>query len=98
MTLPGTSGRSTWIRSETGSGGWPLWIVGSGPSKSLMYAFGTQYFKNMVFDDPSWDFRTFNVDPIGNRLGRVAALDRWLRTVEEFDVRFWNAIFQEYGF
>ena len=27
-----------------------------------MYAFGTQFFKNMVFDDPAWDFQTFNVD------------------------------------
>jgi feruloyl esterase len=27
-----------------------------------MYAFGTQYFKNMVFDNPDWNFRTFDVD------------------------------------
>ena len=50
------------VGGETGAGGWSLWIVGSGPSKSLMYAFGTQFFKNMVFDDPAWDFRTFKVD------------------------------------
>lgn len=47
---------------EVGPGGWGLWITGGAPEKSLMYAFGTQYFKNMVFDNPTWDFRTFNVD------------------------------------
>jgi feruloyl esterase len=50
------------VGGETGPGGWSLWITGSGPTKSLMYAFGTQFFKNMVFDDPSWDFKTLNVD------------------------------------
>ena len=50
------------VGGETGGGGWSLWITGPGPAKSLMYAFGTQYFKNMVFDDPAWDFKTFTVD------------------------------------
>jgi len=27
-----------------------------------MYYFGTQYFMNMVFDNPDWQFRTFNID------------------------------------
>ena len=38
------------------------WITGNAPENSLMFAFGTQFFKNMVFDDPEWDFRSF--DPV----------------------------------
>ncbi len=50
------------VGGETGNGGWPLWITGPAPTKSLMFAFGTGFFKNMVFDDASWDFHTFSVD------------------------------------
>ena len=48
--------------SETGGGGWGLWISGAAPGKSLQFAFGTQFFTNMVYADPAWDFHTFNVD------------------------------------
>ncbi len=47
---------------EEGPGGWPLWITGSAPGTSLMYQFTTGFFPNMVFDDPKWDFKTFNFD------------------------------------
>jgi Tannase and feruloyl esterase len=47
---------------EGESGGWGPWITGPAPEKSLMFYFGTQYFKDMVFDNPAWDFHTFNVD------------------------------------
>jgi len=47
---------------EAEPGGWALWITGGSPEHSLMHAFSTQFFKNMVFDNPSWDFRTFNPD------------------------------------
>jgi hypothetical protein len=42
--------------------GWQPWITGPAPEKSLMYAFSTQFFKNMVFNDSVWDFRTFDLD------------------------------------
>ena len=48
--------------AETGPGGWALWITGSKPGDSLMFAFGTGYFSNMVYGDQHWDYRTFNVD------------------------------------
>jgi len=47
---------------ESGPGGWPLWITGAAPTKSLMFAFGTGFFKNMVFEDAAWDFKSFNLD------------------------------------
>lgn len=47
---------------ETGPGGWSEWITGSAPSQSLQFDFGTQFFTNMVFNNPPWDFKTFNFD------------------------------------
>ena len=50
------------VGGETGPGGWAAWITGSAPEKSLQFAFGTGFWKDMVFDDASWDFRTFNTE------------------------------------
>lgn len=47
---------------EAEPGGWAPWITGDAPGKSLMYAFGTQYFQNMVYGDAQWGIRNFNVD------------------------------------
>ena len=47
---------------ETGPGGWLAWITGSGSNKGLQYFFATQTFANMVYNDPKWDFKTFNLD------------------------------------
>jgi feruloyl esterase len=46
---------------EAQQGGWAAWITGTAPRQSLMYAFATQFFANMVFGDPAWDFRTFDL-------------------------------------
>ncbi len=48
---------------ETGTGGWASWITGaSADSKSLQYSFGSQFFTNMVYSDPAWDYHKFSVD------------------------------------
>jgi feruloyl esterase len=47
---------------EAGPGGWPNWITGAAPSRSLQFAFTAGFFRNMVFDNASWDFQTFNFD------------------------------------
>ena len=47
---------------EAGLGGWSLWITGAQPATSLMYGFGTGFFSNMVFQDASWDYRTFQLE------------------------------------
>jgi tannase/feruloyl esterase len=50
---------------EGETAGWPSWITGGGQSTpqgpSLRYAFGTQFFKFFVFNDPSWDFHKYDV-------------------------------------
>ena len=57
VLFPGSS-----LGGATGSGGWSSWLTGTAPGKSLGYAFGTQFFANMVFEDAAWDFHTFNPD------------------------------------
>jgi feruloyl esterase len=43
----------------TGTGGWSAWITGAAPGRSLMYAFGTNFFGNVVFEDKAWDWHSF---------------------------------------
>jgi feruloyl esterase len=47
---------------EAGPNAWAVWITGSAPERSLLFAFGTQFFRNMMFDNPAWDYRTFDAD------------------------------------
>ncbi|HEU5401596.1 MAG TPA: tannase/feruloyl esterase family alpha/beta hydrolase, partial [Terriglobales bacterium] len=48
---------------ETGPGGWGLWITGPAPGKSLMAAFAQGYFGEIVYGNPGWDVRTFELEP-----------------------------------
>ncbi|HEV2962856.1 MAG TPA: tannase/feruloyl esterase family alpha/beta hydrolase [Candidatus Angelobacter sp.] len=50
------------VGGEDGPGGWSSWVTGTAPGKSLQYAFSNGFFVNMVFEDPKWDFKTFNFD------------------------------------
>src|SRR5262249_15525462 len=45
-----------------GGNGWQTWIFGGTRGSSLMYAFGNGDFKNMLFEDPNWDFHSFQPD------------------------------------
>lgn len=47
---------------ELGGGGWKLWITGEAPATSLQYAFGINYFRDMVFDNAAWSYRGANVN------------------------------------
>lgn len=47
---------------EAEPGGWGPWITGQAPEKALMFAFGTQFFRNIVYSDPAWDYHGFEVD------------------------------------
>jgi feruloyl esterase len=55
---------------EDGQGGWPLWITGEGPGKSLLFAFGEGFFANMVYEKSDWDYKKANLDEA------VAAADK----------------------
>lgn len=48
--------------SEDGPGGWTPWILGNAPENSLMFAFGNNYFKYMVEDNPDWNLKSANID------------------------------------
>jgi feruloyl esterase len=50
---------------ETGLGGWTPWITGGTPTSALQYFFSTQAFRNMVYNDPKWDYKTFDPDRDG---------------------------------
>ncbi len=50
------------VGGEDGPGGWSTWVTGAGPGRSLQYLFSNGFFTNMVFEDPKWDFKTFNFD------------------------------------
>jgi tannase/feruloyl esterase len=47
---------------EDGQGGWPLWITGQAPGKSLLFAFGGGFFSDMVFDKADWDYKKASLD------------------------------------
>lgn len=48
---------------ETGPGGWTGWITGgAATSGAAQYFFSTQAFKNMVYSDPNWDLKSFDLE------------------------------------
>ncbi len=47
---------------EADAGGWAPWIVGRDREQSSHFGFGTQFFKNMVYSDAQWDYRTFDLE------------------------------------
>ena len=49
------------LSGEAENGGWGAWITGPAPEKSALFAFSTNFFKYMVYSDPDWDYKTFNV-------------------------------------
>jgi len=48
--------------AEEGNGGWGTWITGAAPGKSLLFAFATGYFSNMVYERADWDYRGAKVE------------------------------------
>lgn len=48
--------------AEGGADGWQAWITGPQLGKSLLFAFGTGFFANMVYDKRDWSYRTANFD------------------------------------
>jgi hypothetical protein len=50
---------------ETGLSGWTAWITGLAPNRAAQFFFSTQTAKNMIYNDPAWDFKTFDIDKDG---------------------------------
>jgi feruloyl esterase len=51
------------IGAEGGKGGWYEWQVGPIPDLvNLGFAFSTNIFKYFVFQDPDWDYSTYNFE------------------------------------
>jgi len=48
--------------AEEGPGGWGIWITGSAPGKSLIYAFSTGYFTNFVYENANWNYKEARID------------------------------------
>ena len=59
--------------------GWPAWISGTVPragqpaSPSLRFAFGTQIFKYLVFNDPDWDYSKYDLTTFAADSKRAAS-------------------------
>ena len=47
---------------EAAPGGWATWVTGAEPYASLHWRGGEGFFRHFVFEDPNWDFRTFDFD------------------------------------
>jgi feruloyl esterase len=47
---------------EAVPGGWSTWVTGREPFRSLHWLGGEGFFRWFVFDDPDWDFTTFDYD------------------------------------
>jgi len=50
---------------ETGQSGWTAWITGPAPKGALQYFFSTQAFANMIYNNPAWDYKTFELERDG---------------------------------
>lgn len=49
------------LSGEAEKGSWGSWITGTGREQSAMYMFSTNFFKYMVYNNPDWDYRSFDV-------------------------------------
>jgi hypothetical protein len=49
---------------EAEPGGWGAWITGAALGRSSEYAYGTNFFRFMIFGDANWDYKTATPDDI----------------------------------
>ena len=64
---------------ENDNGGWDTWVTGSenalGPgTPSLHFAFGTQMYKYFTFNDPDWDYATYDFATWAEDIAPIASL------------------------
>ena len=47
---------------EAGRGGWTSWVTGQQAYAGTHFMAAEDFMRNMVFDDPEWDFRTWDYE------------------------------------
>ena len=47
---------------EEGEQGWNPWIIGQGRRQGLISTYGLGFFRDMVFENPAWDYRTISAE------------------------------------
>jgi len=47
---------------ELGGNGWPGWITGDSPNTSEGTKYAKGYFRNLVYSNPNWELKSFNLD------------------------------------
>jgi len=47
---------------ESGAGGWTVWITGPMPGASADAGLSQGYFRNLVYSNPKWDPKSFDLD------------------------------------
>jgi feruloyl esterase len=68
------------VGGEGQTAGWAPWITGADApfaatgSPSLMAGFGTHVFKYFVFDDPNWDYNTYDLANYARDTARAATV------------------------
>jgi hypothetical protein len=54
---------------------WKVWITGATPGTAVQFFFGNSFFADMVFENPKWSFKSFDLDKdlkfADEKLGRV---------------------------
>ena len=73
---------------EAGRGSWDNYVTGTGPLTGRHFQLADGFFKNVVFGNPNWDFRTFSYDtdfPVAlAKVGRLLdAVDPDLRPLQQ---------------
>lgn len=48
---------------EAGPGGWVQWVTGPAPDQGAHVELGLPFMRNVVFDNPQWNYRSFRFDP-----------------------------------
>jgi len=49
-------------RSGENSGNWQSYIIGPAPGFALQQLFSVGFYRGFVFEDPSWDYKSFDFD------------------------------------
>ena len=67
------------VGGENEVGGWDTWMTGTEASQaggvpSLHFAFGTEFYKYFVFDDPEWDYAMYDFSSWGEDTADIGPL------------------------